>query len=154
MEQMHACHWDEWAADTALSSHFIHGSSPCAMTAWLLANTQPILWSRLLFLSLSLFRIFCSWHFCHSSWDLKNDGTDLLPRGSTALKLQLLWSLVRESSCACGIASFLTYQRHCSEMTGGKAGSTGFAPGMLNASSCKWIWDLFRQWPCYCACYV
>lgn len=143
MEQMHVCCQDEWAVDTELSSHVVRGSSPCSMTAWLLASAQPMLRSRLLFLS--LFRRFYSHHFCHSSWDLNNDRTDLLPRGSTALRLQLLWSLVRESSCACGIASFLTYQRHCSEMTGGEADSTGFAPGMLNPSSRKWICDFFLQ---------
>lgn len=112
---------------------------------WLLASAQPMLGSRLLFLS--LLRIFYPCHFCHSSWDLNNDGTDLLSHGSTALRLQLLWSLVRASSSACGRASFLTYQRSCSEMTGAEAGSAGFAPGMLNPSSCKWIWDLFLQWP-------
>jgi len=88
---------------------------------------------------LSFLRIVYFHCFCHSSWDLNNDGTDLHPCGSPTLKLLLLWYLVRESSCAHGIASFLTYQRHCTEVAGGEAGSTGFAPGMLNPSSCKWI---------------
>lgn len=94
---MHVCCQDEWAVDTELSSHVVHGSSPCSMTAWLLASAQPMLRSRLLFLS--LFRRFYSHHFCHSSWDLNNDRTDLLPHGSTSLRLQLLWSLVRKQLC-------------------------------------------------------
>lgn len=116
--QMPVCCQDEWAVDTELSSHVVHGNSPHGMTARLLANAQLMLWSRLLFLS--LFKMFYSCLFCHSSWDLNNDGTDLISRDSISLGLQLLWSLARGSSCACGLASFLTYQRHCSEMTGGK----------------------------------
>lgn len=143
------CCQEERAIDTELSSHLVYESPDVVWQHGFLPMPSQC---YKVCCSLSIYRIFYSCHFCHPSQDVHNYGTDLLPGDSPSSEAT---AALVSSKQMYPWALFLTYQRHCTEVVGGVAGSIGFAPEMFNPSSSKWIWVLlFPQWSCCCACYI